>query len=170
MIKIPLPPAGGKLCEAFLTRCFPRFHIGNGEIFCDGYRGNRNSALAQRAAERGPSPLRPENSPCHCVALPPHKCGGQGLSFRCTFQPGDSHAGKADRLRMIQDRGGPPGHGGTARRLFRREGHGRFAPGTKQQFSAVFSAFTRKNPLRVMRRGISVWGVMPLRSPRPSSC
>ena len=25
------------------------------------------------------------NSPCHCVALPPHKCGGQGLSFRCTL-------------------------------------------------------------------------------------
>ena len=29
------------------------------------------------------------NSPCRCVALPLHKCGGQGLSFRCTFQPGN---------------------------------------------------------------------------------
>ena len=38
-------------------------------------------------------PAAAGDSPCHCVALPPHKCGGQGLSFRCTFHPGDSHAG-----------------------------------------------------------------------------
>ena len=34
-------------------------------------------------------PAAAEDSPRHCVALPPHKCGGQGLSFRDTFHPGE---------------------------------------------------------------------------------
>ena len=50
-------------------------------------------AVAANAVTERAVPAATEDSPCHCVALPPHKCGGQGLSFRGTFHPGDSHAG-----------------------------------------------------------------------------
>ena len=65
---------------------------------------NGNSVLARsalgspfgRAGTRSVTervPAAAGNSPRHCVALPPHKCGGQGLSFCCTSHPGDSTRG-----------------------------------------------------------------------------
>ena len=41
-------------------------------------------AVTERAV-----PAAAGDSPCRFAALPPHKCGGQGLSLRCTFQPGN---------------------------------------------------------------------------------
>ena len=45
------------------------------------------------------------DSPCHCVALPPHKCGGLGLSFRRTFHPGGFSRRFEDRFGMTPDLG-----------------------------------------------------------------
>ena len=66
----------------------------------------RNDRLSERSALGSPSgragtrsvtervpAAAVEDSPCHCVALPPHKCGGQGLSFCCTSHPEDSTRG-----------------------------------------------------------------------------
>ena len=56
-------------------------------------------AVTERAV-----PAAAEDSPCHFVALPPHKCGGQGLSFRCTFHPGDSHASDMGHRRGMTEK------------------------------------------------------------------